>query len=79
MCMGEKGGTALECLLPAKIAELTMASGEKKVELGFSRFPVLGVLAGAYIAFSAQAYLLMFSDTTSFLGFGLSRILGFGL
>jgi len=34
----------LECLLPAKIAELTMTSGERKVGLSFRR---LAVLAGA--------------------------------
>jgi formate/nitrite transporter FocA (FNT family) len=75
-CVGKKGGTALECLSPAKIAELTTASGERKVELSFRRLAVLGVLAGAYIAFGAEAYLLLFSDTATFLGFGLSRILG---
>lgn len=74
--VGEKGGTALECLSPAKIAELTTASGESKVGLSLRRLAVLGVLAGAYIAFGAQASLLVLSDTSAFLGFGLSRILG---
>ncbi len=66
----------MECLSPAKIADLTTASGEKKVRLGFGRLAVLGALAGAYIAFGAQAYLLVLSDGSSFLGFGLSRVLG---
>ena len=66
----------MECLSPAKIAELTTAGGEKKVGLSFGRLAVLGGLAGAYIAFGAEAYLLVLSDSASFLGFGLSRILG---
>ena len=66
----------MECLSPAKIAELTTAGGEKKVGLSFGRLAVLGSLAGAYIAFGAEAYLLVLSDGASFLGFGLSRILG---
>jgi len=74
--VGKKGGTALECLSPAKIAELTTASGESKIGLSLRRLAVLGVLAGAYIAFGAQASLLVLSDTSAFLGFGLSRILG---
>jgi formate/nitrite transporter FocA (FNT family) len=75
-CEGGKGGTALKCLSPAEIAELTTASGEKKVGLSFRRLAVVGVLAGAYVAFGAEAYLLVLSDTAAFLGFGLSRILG---
>lgn len=66
----------MECLSPAKIAELTTASGGRKVGLSFRRLAVLGVLAGAYIAFGAKAYLLVLSDMAVFLGFGLSRILG---
>ena len=64
------------CLLPAKIADLAMTSGERKVGLSFRRLAVLGVLVGAYIAFGAEANLLVLSDTAAFLGFGLSRILG---
>ena len=74
-CVGGKGGTALECLSPAEIAELTTASGGRKVAATFRRLAVFGVLAGAYIAFGAEAYLLVLSDTAAFLGFGLSRIL----
>jgi len=66
----------LECLSPAKIAKLTTASGERKVGLRLRRLAVLGVLAGAYIAFGAEVYLLVLSNTAAFLGFGLSRILG---
>ena len=55
-CVGKKGGTALECLSPAKIAELTTASGGRKVGLSFRRLAVLGVLAGAYIAFVASGF-----------------------
>jgi formate transporter len=58
------------------MAELTTASGETKVELGFRKLAVLGVLAGAYIAFGGEAYILVLSDAATFLGFGLSRILG---
>jgi len=69
--MGEKGGTALECLSPAKIAELTTTSVERKVGLSFRWLAVLGVLVGSYIAFGAEACLLVFSDTVTFLVFSL--------
>lgn len=66
----------MECLSPARIAELTTVSVEKRAELGFSRLAVLGALAGAYMAFGAEACLLVLSEGASFQGFGLSRILG---
>jgi formate/nitrite transporter len=66
----------MECLSPASIAEATAASGERKANLSVVRLVILGVLAGAYIAFGGQLFTLVTSDLPQYVGTGLSKLIG---
>lgn len=59
---------------PAQIAERVEQAGVGKVRLPALQTVMLGVLAGAFIAFGAMYYVLAITDHG--LGFGPSRILG---
>jgi formate/nitrite transporter len=60
-------------LSPKEIAEKWIDTGINKCKLPISKMFLLAVLAGAYIAFGAQLFLLVGSDTT--LGFGFNKFL----
>jgi formate/nitrite transporter len=59
---------------PAQVARLVEQVGVKKAHLPALQLMVLGVLAGAFIAFGAMFYTLVM--TNHGLGFGPSRLLG---
>lgn len=59
---------------PAQVAQLVEQVGVKKAHLPALQLMVLGVLAGAFIAFGAMFYTLVM--TNHGLGFGPSRLLG---
>lgn len=60
-------------LSPKEIADKWVETGANKCRFPVSKMFVLAVLAGAYIAFGAQLFLLVGSDTT--MGFGFSKFL----
>jgi formate/nitrite transporter len=59
---------------PSQIAQKSCEAGVGKCKLPLSRMFLLAVLAGAFIAFGGQLFLLVSSDST--LGFGLAKFLG---
>ncbi len=59
---------------PAEIAARVENAGVSKVNLPILQTVVLGILAGAFIAFGAMFYTLVITDNG--LGFGLSRLVG---
>lgn len=64
----------LDVVAPARIAQLVEDVGVRKISLGFMQTLVLGVLAGAFIAFGAMFYTVVV--TGSELGFGPTRLIG---
>ena len=58
-----------------EMARRALSSGEAKARLEFLPTLVLGVLAGAYIAFAADFYTVV-SANNGALGFGVGRLLG---
>lgn len=64
----------LDVVAPARIAHLVEEVGVRKVALGFVPTIVLGLLAGAFIAFGAMFYTMIV--TGSELGFGPTRLIG---
>ncbi|MBS3969149.1 MAG: formate/nitrite transporter family protein [Clostridia bacterium] len=60
---------------PAEIAKNAVEIVVKKANLPFNRIMVLAVLAGAYIAFAAEAATMITHDTAPFLGAGVARLL----
>ena len=64
----------LDAYAPAKIAHLVEQIGVRKANLTLTKTIVLGLLAGAFIAFGAMLYTLVITDST--LGFGLTRFIG---
>ncbi|MEO0140390.1 MAG: formate/nitrite transporter family protein [candidate division WOR-3 bacterium] len=65
-----------ECRPPAGVAEqLTQDVCVRKAQLGFWKMVVLGILAGAYIAFGAELSTLVGHDLAGYMGVGLARLL----
>lgn len=61
---------------PGEIAQSVVGMGEKKVGLSFTTMLVLGLLAGAYIAFGAQLATMVTHDLAGKLGVGFAKFLG---
>ncbi len=59
---------------PAQIAQKFCDAGVGKCKLEIKKMLLLAVLAGVFIAFGAQLFLLVTSDST--MGFGFTRFLG---
>ena len=59
---------------PAQVADLVEAVGVRKANLGWLATIMLGLLAGAFIAFGASLFLVVITE--SGLGFGPTRLLG---
>lgn len=68
------GQFRIDAYAPAEIAARVESSGVSKVNLPILQTLVLGILAGAFIAFGAMFYTLVITDNG--LGFGLSRLVG---
>jgi formate transporter len=64
----------LDAYPPAQIARLVEAVGVRKAGLPASQTLLLGVLAGAFIAFGASLYIVVITDST--LGYGPTRLVG---
>jgi len=68
------GPLKIDAYSPAEIAARVENAGVSKVHLPILQTVVLGVLAGAFIAFGAVFYTFVITDTG--LGFGLTRLIG---
>lgn len=85
MIIGVNQLSEKKMLIPAEIAEITVETGRKKANLNTSSQLLLGVLAGAFIAFASQgsnmAAFNLFSDPSTYgLGKALAgSIFGTGL
>ncbi len=64
----------MDAYAPAQVAELVEAVGVRKAHLGWLPTIMLGLLAGAFIAFGASLYLVVITE--SGLGFGPTRLFG---
>ncbi|MBB3065715.1 formate/nitrite transporter family protein [Limibacillus halophilus] len=64
----------LDAYPPAQVAAIVESVGVKKAELPIVQTAMLGLLAGAFIAFGAMFYSLTITGST--LGFGPTRLLG---
>ncbi len=64
----------LDAYPPAQVAAMVEAVGIKKANAPFLQLVMLGLLAGAFIAFGAMFYTLTVTDST--LGLGPTRLLG---
>ncbi len=62
-------------LTPKEIAENMVAIGKKKSELPFVPMLILGILAGLYIGFGAEVYLMVSHDLAARMGIGFMRFL----
>ena len=60
---------------PSEIAEIASGISEKKAALPLSRLLVLGILAGAYIAFGANLAIVISHDIPKYLGNGISQLI----
>ena len=66
-----------DCKSPVRVAEdLATTVGVQKVERSFLNLLVMGILAGAYIAFGAQLATLVTYDASGHLGAGVTRLIG---
>lgn len=59
---------------PAQIAQKFCEAGVGKCKLSFKKMFLLAILAGVFIAFGGQLFLLVTADST--MGFGFTRFLG---
>lgn len=62
-------------LTPKEIAESMVEIGKKKSEMPFGRMLVLGILAGLYIGFGAEVYLMVSHDLAARFGIGFMRFI----
>lgn len=69
-----EAANSFDAYAPPQMAALVEAAGVRKVSLPLLSTMVLGVLAGAFIAFGGMFYTLVITD--SGLGFGPERLLG---
>ncbi len=66
----------IECRPPAGVAEqLTSDVCVRKSQMGFWKMLVLGILAGAYIAFGAELSTIVGHDLAGHMGVGFARLL----
>jgi formate transporter len=65
---------AYDAYSPPQIAQLVKQAGANKARMPVMQTLVLGILAGAFIAFGAMFYTLVVTGST--LGFGPTRLLG---
>lgn len=66
----------IECRAPAGVAEqLTTDVCVRKSQMSFWKMLILGILAGAYIAFGAELSTIVGHDLAGHLGVGLARLL----
>ena len=65
---------SIDAYTPSKIAKLVEEIGVRKANLRPIKTAVLGILAGIFIAFGAMLYTLVITD--SYLGFGLTKLVG---
>jgi len=66
----------IECRPPAGVAEqLTGDVCVRKSQMGFWKMLILGILAGAYIAFGAELSTIVGHDLAGHLGVGFARLL----
>ena len=61
---------------PEDILHISEDVAWKKSTRSFLELCVLGILAGAYIAFGSEFYTIVISDAAQYAGFGISRLLG---
>ena len=67
-------GIKLDALVPAEMAQKAEAVGVSKANLDFWSMFILAILAGAFIAFGAEFYILV--TTKIGLGFGIAKLIG---
>lgn len=65
----------IDAYAPVEIAARVESSGVSKVNLPILQTLMLGILAGAFIAFGAMFYTVVITDSAP-LGFGLTRLIG---
>jgi formate/nitrite transporter len=63
-------------LLPQEIAETMESIGVKKTKMSFKKTACLSILAGAFISFGAIFMTGTITDTSAFIGFGLTKLIG---
>ena len=61
--------------MPKEIAESMVEIGKKKSELPFMSMLVLGIMAGLYIGFGAEVYLMVSHDLAARFGIGFMRFI----
>lgn len=66
--------TGIDAYAPAEIAALIERAGNAKAHMALDKLLMLGLLAGAFIAFGAAFYTLVVTGST--LGYGPTRLLG---
>ncbi len=67
---------SLDALLPAEMAVKAENIGVKKVRLSITQKLLLSILAGAFIAFAGDFYIITSVDTAQVVGFGLAKLIG---
>lgn len=63
------------CNAPGAIANAFCSIGQTKTNLSWSKMIILGILAGAYIAFGAQLATMVTYDAAKFVGDGVAKFL----
>ncbi|TNF50368.1 MAG: formate/nitrite transporter family protein, partial [Deltaproteobacteria bacterium] len=63
-------------LTPTETTQLIATNGRRILTQPLPRTWILSLLAGFYIAFGAELATLITSDATTYLGVGISRLLG---
>jgi formate/nitrite transporter len=61
---------------PVQVAEIAANAGQTKANLPFLQMTILGIFAGAYIAFGAELCTMVSTGTAATLGLGLSKFFG---
>jgi len=75
--MSEEKLINIDCKTPANIAAtLSRTICVAKTNASFYNLIILGIFAGVYIGFGAALATLVGSDSSKFVGYGLSKILG---
>jgi formate transporter len=71
---------SIDCRPPARIAEdIANTIGVRKAESSILNLLLLGIMAGAYIAFGAQLATMATHDASAYVGSGLARLIGGGV
>ncbi len=61
---------------PVQVAEAVANAGKNKASLPFLQMTILGIFAGAYIAFGAELCTMVLTGTSATLGLGMSKFFG---